>query len=37
MERWAPGGLCILALVADTEIKVFASPSAIVMTADAAP
>ena len=37
LERWARSGLWTLALVADSEIKVFAPPSATVITADAPP
>lgn len=37
MERWVCSGLCTLAVVADSEMKVFAPPSATVMTADAPP
>ena len=37
MESWACGGLCNLALVADSERKAFAPPSATVIAADAPP
>lgn len=37
MESWACGGLCNLALAADSERKAFAPPSATVIAADAPP